>query len=169
MAIYSVWNNKGGVGKSYELVFVNDASPDDSWSALAELAAEDEAVKAFQLSRNFGEEAALLVGLANSDARWTVVMDCDLQDLPEDIPRLYAKALEGYEIVFTKRKHRGHSHFRAAGSRLYFKRAVTDKDQEPDPDLRVLEVMKSNYGPIGETINLRWKDGLFQPRQPWQS
>jgi RecA-family ATPase len=48
-------------------------------------------------------------------------------------------------------------------SRLYFKRATTDKDEEPDPDLRVLEVMKSNYGPIGETINLRWKDGLFVP------
>jgi RecA-family ATPase len=48
-------------------------------------------------------------------------------------------------------------------SRLYFKRAKTDKDEEPDPDLRVLEVMKSNYGPIGETINLRWKNGLFVP------
>jgi RecA-family ATPase len=48
-------------------------------------------------------------------------------------------------------------------SRLYFKRAVTEKDEEPDPDLRVLEVMKSNYGPIGETINLRWKNGLFVP------
>jgi RecA-family ATPase len=48
-------------------------------------------------------------------------------------------------------------------SRLYFKRAVTDKDEEPDPDLRVLEVMKSNYGPIGEAINLRWKNGLFLP------
>ncbi len=46
-------------------------------------------------------------------------------------------------------------------SRLYFKRATTDKDEEPDPDLRVLEVMKANYGPVGETITLRWKDGLF--------
>jgi RecA-family ATPase len=48
-------------------------------------------------------------------------------------------------------------------SRLYFKRATTEKDEEPDPDLRVLEVMKANYGPIGETITLRWKDGLFLP------
>ena len=48
-------------------------------------------------------------------------------------------------------------------SRLYFKRAITAKDEEPDPDLRVLEVMKSNYGPVGETINLRWKNGLFVP------
>ena len=48
-------------------------------------------------------------------------------------------------------------------SRLYFKRATTEKDEEPDPDLRVLEVMKSNYGPVGETITLRWKNGLFLP------
>jgi RecA-family ATPase len=48
-------------------------------------------------------------------------------------------------------------------SRLYFKRAKTDKGEEPDPDLRVLEVMKANYGPIGEIINLRWKNGLFVP------
>jgi RecA-family ATPase len=48
-------------------------------------------------------------------------------------------------------------------SRLYFKRATTEKGDEPDPDLRVLEVMKSNYGPVGERISLRWKDGLFLP------
>jgi len=48
-------------------------------------------------------------------------------------------------------------------SRLYFKRAKTEKDEEPDPDLRVLELMKSNYGPVGETITLRWKAGLFLP------
>jgi RecA-family ATPase len=48
-------------------------------------------------------------------------------------------------------------------SRLYFKRAVTDKDEEPDPDLRVLEVIKANYGPVGETVTVRWHDGLFLP------
>jgi RecA-family ATPase len=48
-------------------------------------------------------------------------------------------------------------------SRLYFKRAVTDKDEEPDPDLRVLEVMKTNYGRPGETITLKWNNGLFLP------
>jgi RecA-family ATPase len=48
-------------------------------------------------------------------------------------------------------------------SRLYLKRAVTEKDEEPDPDLRVLEVMKANYGPVGETVAVKWKDGLFLP------
>ena len=48
-------------------------------------------------------------------------------------------------------------------SRMYFKRAITAKDEEPDPDLRILEVMKANYGPAGETVHLRWKNGLFLP------
>jgi len=48
-------------------------------------------------------------------------------------------------------------------SRLYFRRAKTEKDEEPDPDLRVLEVMKSNYGPVGETVTVRWNGGLFLP------
>jgi RecA-family ATPase len=48
-------------------------------------------------------------------------------------------------------------------SRLWMRRATTDKDEEPDPELRVIEVMKSNYGPIGETITVRWKDGVFVP------
>jgi RecA-family ATPase len=47
---------------------------------------------------------------------------------------------------------------------MYFKRATTDKDEEPDPDMRVLEVMKANYGPVGETIRLRWQNGLFLPQ-----
>jgi RecA-family ATPase len=48
-------------------------------------------------------------------------------------------------------------------SRLYLKRATTAKDEEPDPTLRVLEVMKNNYGPVGETVTLRWSDGVFLP------
>jgi glycosyltransferase involved in cell wall biosynthesis len=108
------------LGVSWEVVFVNDDSPDRAWSVLSELAHEDPKVRAFQLSRNFGEEAAVAAGLAKSTGRWTVVMDCDLQDQPEDIPRLYAQALEGYEIILTKRNRRGHSRFRVAASKLYY-------------------------------------------------
>ena len=56
-------------------------------------------MKAIRLSRNFGQHAAITAGLTGS-GRWTVVMDCDLQDPPEAIPDLYAKALEGHDIVF---------------------------------------------------------------------
>src|SRR5437763_1651791 len=79
---------------SYELIFVDDRSPDDAWTVLEELGRVDPAVKAFRLSRNFGQHAAITTGLAESEGRWVAVMDCDLQDPPEEIPRLYTKAQE---------------------------------------------------------------------------
>jgi polyisoprenyl-phosphate glycosyltransferase len=110
-----------GMGTSYELVLVDDASRDGAWDVLAKLAAADPALTAVRLSRNFGEEAAIAAGLSHASGRFVVVMDCDLQDRPEDIPGLYATAKEGHDIVFTRRADRGHSRLRVAGSRLYFR------------------------------------------------
>lgn len=109
------------MGVEYELVLVDDGSPDGAWSRLAEIAARDERVLAVRLSRNFGEEAAIAAGLSRARGRFTVVMDCDLQDAPEDIPRMHAKALEGYEVVLTRRSERGHGRRRVLASRLYFR------------------------------------------------
>ena len=109
------------VTERYELVLVDDRSPDGAWGTLRDLAERDPAVKAVRLSRNFGQHAAITAGLAHSSGRWTVVMDCDLQDPPEEIPRLFAKAQEGYDIVFTRRKGRQGSFFRREASRLYFR------------------------------------------------
>src|SRR5438128_1754369 len=83
---------------SFELIFIDDRSPDDSWSVLAEIAARDRATRAFRLSRNFGQDAAITAGLSKSTGRWTVVMDCDLQESPEEIQHLYATAQDGYDI-----------------------------------------------------------------------
>ena len=87
----------------FELIFVDDRSPDGAWEALSELAARDPSVRAVRLSRNFGQHAAITAGLAESRGRWTVVMDCDLQEPPEAIPSLYAKAQEGFDVVHTRR------------------------------------------------------------------
>jgi polyisoprenyl-phosphate glycosyltransferase len=108
------------LGVSYEIVFVDDRSPDDAWSTLTEIARRDDAVRALRLSRNFGQQAAITAGLAESSGKWTVVMDCDLQDPPELIPRLYAKAQEGHDVVLARRKSRRHSVFRLLAARLYF-------------------------------------------------
>jgi dolichol-phosphate mannosyltransferase len=108
-------------------VFVDDASPDGAWETLAELAARHPEVRAFGLSRNFGQDAAITAGLSNSRGQWTVVMDCDLQEPPEEIPRLYAKAMEGYDLVRTVRSKRGHSQLRRLASRGY-RRLLSDGD-----------------------------------------
>ena len=150
---------------SWELVFVNDGSPDDSWSVLTELSGEDPAVKALQLSRNFGEEAALLAGLARSDGRWTVVMDCDLQDSPEDIPRLYAKAVEGYEIVFAKRKRRGHSRFRVAASRAYYRLVSRLLGADVDPSYGNFSMVSRRV--VDLVLSLRDRDRHYRMILLW--
>lgn len=107
------------LGRTYELVFVDDRSEDDSWEILTELAERDPAFRLIRLSRNFGQHSAITAGLAESQGRFVLVMDCDLQDRPEDIPRLWEKAQEGYDVVFTERRRRAHSTFRRSASRLY--------------------------------------------------
>jgi polyisoprenyl-phosphate glycosyltransferase len=108
------------LGVTHEILFVDDRSPDDSWRVLANLADRDPTVRALRLSRNFGQQAAITAGLAESNASWTVVMDCDLQDPPELIPRLYAKAREGHDVVLARRRSRSHSAFRLLAAKIYF-------------------------------------------------
>src|SRR5947209_8894030 len=115
----------------YELVFVDDRSADDGWSVLQRLAREDERVRAFRLSRNFGQDAAITAGLSMAAGDWVVVMDCDLQEAPEDIPRLWAAAGEGYDIVRTTRRGWRHSAFRRWTSRTY-RRLPVETDVRPD-------------------------------------
>jgi polyisoprenyl-phosphate glycosyltransferase len=111
----------------YELVFVDDRSVDDGWTVLQRLAREDPRVRAFRLSRNFGEAAAVTAGLGKARGAWAVVMDCDLQEAPEDIPRLWAAAGEGYDLVRTTRKNWRHSRFRRWTSRMY--RSLTQETE----------------------------------------
>lgn len=90
----------------YELILVNDNCPQNSWDVIEEICAVDSYVKGIEMSRNFGQMKAILAGLDYSTGDWVVVMDCDLQDRPEEILRLYEKAQEGYDVVFARRKER---------------------------------------------------------------
>lgn len=105
--------------RNYELIFVDDRSPDGSWEVLQELAGQHAEVRLLRLSRNFGQHAAVTAGLAESSGERVVVMDCDLQDRPEDLPRLWAEAEKGYEVVLCRRSHRRQSLPRRASARLY--------------------------------------------------
>jgi polyisoprenyl-phosphate glycosyltransferase len=118
---------------AYELIFIEDRGPDRAWRILRELAERDRHVRAFRLSRNFGQHAAITAGLAKSRGRWTVVMDCDLQDPPEEIQRLYAKAAEGYEVVLAKRSRKRASLFRRLASSTYFALLNTFAGTSIDP------------------------------------
>lgn len=91
----------------YEIILVNDQSPDDSWNVIKRICQEDKHVKGVNLSRNFGQHYAITAGLSLVQGEWIVVMDCDLQDRPEEIPNLYRKAMEGgFDIVYAQRQER---------------------------------------------------------------
>ena len=105
---------------SYEIILIDDSSPDDCWSILKALAIQDTNIRAYRLSRNFGQHAAITAGLEQCQGRYAVVMDCDLQDPPEIIPQLYHQAIQGSEVVLARRKTKRHSFFRRTTSKLYF-------------------------------------------------
>ena len=103
----------------FEIILVNDASPDLSWPAILKEAAADKRVKGLNLSRNFGQHKAILAGFNYAKGDWVVVMDCDLQDLPEEIPSFYRKANEGYDIVRGERQERKDGFFKKLSSTLF--------------------------------------------------
>ena len=86
-----------------EIILVNDSSPDASWNGIKRLAEADARVKGINLSRNFGQHFAITAGLFYAVGDWVAVMDCDLQDVPEELPKLYRKAQEGFDAVFGRR------------------------------------------------------------------
>lgn len=126
---------------SYEFVFVDDRSPDGSWETLREIAAGDEHVRLVRLSRNFGQHPAITAGLAQATGRWVVVTDCDLEDPPEEIPRLYAKAQEGYDTVLSRRKRRRQSPFRRFTAYAYRRLANFLAGADLYPDLTNLSIV----------------------------
>ncbi len=106
---------------SFELLLVDDGSPDESWPAIEELASLDERVKGILLSRNFGQHNAITAGLEHVLGEWVVVMDCDLQDQPEEIIKLYRKSQEGFDIVLGKRQERKDSFIKKFFSRTFYR------------------------------------------------
>ena len=105
----------------YEIILVNDASPDNSWEEIVKQCENNPKVKGINLSRNFGQHYAITAGLHYAKGDWVVVMDCDLQDRPEEIPKLYAKVQEGYDSVLAQRIQRSHSWFKRTVSKGFYK------------------------------------------------
>ena len=104
----------------FEIVLVEDGSPDRSWDAIQQQCARDTRVKGIRLSRNFGQHAAITAGFAHARGRYVVVMDCDLQDDPGDIPRLYRKALDGCDVVFARKRQRRFGLVKNLTARAYY-------------------------------------------------
>ena len=109
----------GAMSVSYEIIFVDDGSPANDWQMISTVCAADSHVVGIKLSRNYGQHFAITAGLEASRGDWVVVMDCDLQDRPEGIPMLYAKALEGHDVVLARRASRADSFYRKLISKMF--------------------------------------------------
>jgi dolichol-phosphate mannosyltransferase len=140
----------------YEIIFVDDRSPDDAWAVLGRLAVEDHRLRGLRLSRNFGQHVAITAGLAQTSGRWVVLMDCDLQDRPEDISQLYTKAQEGYDIVFSRRANRRQSRFRRTAARSYFRLRNVLLGTDIDPEHGSLMLFSRQVA--DEFLRIRDKD-----------
>lgn len=115
-----IQKNVSGFTEDYEIILVNDASPDNSWQAILQECSIDHRIKGINLSRNFGQHRAILSGLQYAKGDWVIVMDCDLQDKPEEISTLYKKALEGYDVVFAQRVERKDNLLKRMSSIIFY-------------------------------------------------
>lgn len=125
-----------------EIVFVDDRSEDGAWERLRTMARGDPCVRAVRLSRNFGQSAAITAGIARASGDVVILMDCDLQDSPEDVPQLLTKALEGYDVVFSRRAARSQPVLRRVAARAYFRIRNRLLGLDIDPDLGSLMLMR---------------------------
>ena len=107
--------------EDFEIVLVEDGGPDNSWAKILENCTKDTRVKGIKLSRNFGQHYAISAGLEFSKGDWVIVMDCDLQDRPDQITKLYNKAIEGYDIVLARRSERQDGFIKRMSSYFFYR------------------------------------------------
>jgi len=124
---------------SLEIIFINDGSGDESAREIRRLAALDADVMGIELSRNFGQQAAVTAGLDVASGDWIVIMDADLQDRPEHIPGMLARAQDGYDMVY----------------------AIGRAEADPGWRRSAAEFFAATFRTLSRT-RLPWRTGLFR-------
>jgi dolichol-phosphate mannosyltransferase len=112
--------NLSVITDAFEIILIDDSSTDNSWNKIKENTLKDDRINGYLLSRNFGQHHAITAGIDKTNAEWVVVMDCDLQDRPEEIVELYNKATQGFDIVLAARKIRKDNFLKKATSKLFY-------------------------------------------------
>lgn len=121
-----------GLAASFEIILVDDCGPGNAWQVISDLCAQDTRVFGIRLSRNYGQHYAITAGIDYCRGSWLVVMDCDLQDRPEEISLFWHKAQEGYDVVVGRRVKRQDSWLKRMGSRIFHDVLSYMTDQRSD-------------------------------------
>ena len=119
--IQRIEDSVSNITSDFEIILIEDCGPDNSWKVIEHLAQENKRIRGFKLSRNFGQHYAITCGLDHVEGDWTIVMDCDLQDQPEEIIKLYNKAQEGFDVVLAQRITRKDKFLKKIFSRLFYR------------------------------------------------
>ena len=133
--------NLSTITTDFEIVLVEDGSPDNSWEEIEKNCKKDKRVKGIKLTRNFGQHYALSCGLKYTEGNYVVVIDCDLQDDPKYIRDLYKKALEGFDVVYAKKNKRSHNFFKNLTASLYYKILSFISDYDMDPTMGSFSIL----------------------------
>lgn len=158
-------SSMGSITKSYEVILVDDGCPSDSWAVIESLANEFPNIIGLKLSRNFGQHYAITAGLENARGEWIVVMDCDLQDQPEEIEKLYLKACEGFDIVLACRNQRLDSFIKVKLSLLFYRILGYLTGSEQDPTIANFGIY--NRKVINAIVSLRESIRYFPTMVKW--
>lgn len=150
---------------NYEIILVNDASPDNSWSVIKELQAQNKNIIGINFSRNFGQHYSITAGLNETNADWIVVMDCDLQDVPEEIIPLYHKAKEGFDVVLAQRIERQDHFFKRFFSKMFYAILSYLSGIKYDPSIANFGIYNDKV--IQEITNLPEKNKYFPTMVKW--
>ncbi len=117
--LYTSINKTAAANKlEFELILVDDHSPDQSYQEILKLHNQDSRVKGIRLAQNFGQQNAIFCGFNYAVGDYIITMDDDLQHRPEDISLLYQKIKEGYDVVYAIPEERSYSFYRRLGSKL---------------------------------------------------
>lgn len=127
---------------NYEIIYVDDGSPDHSWQVLNELLPQHPHIRLIRFARNFGQHAAICAGFAHAKGDYVVLMDCDLQDEPEVIPRLYAAIREQeVHLVHVKRKNRKKKGLKQGFSHLFYRILARGSGLRFDPEIGSFRIL----------------------------
>jgi dolichol-phosphate mannosyltransferase len=153
------------ISDNFEIVLVEDCGGDRSWEVIERLAHADPRVVGLQFSRNFGQHYGITAGMDQCRGDWVVVMDCDLQDAPEEIPRLYAKAQEGYDVVLALRGKRQDPLLKRFTSWLYYRTFSYLADLDIDGDSGNFRIMSRQV--VKNFVRMREQLRFFGGHVQW--
>lgn len=150
---------------SYEIILVDDFSPDKSWQKIVEISSKNSNVRGFKLSRNFGQHYAITAGLNQVSGDYVVVLDCDLQDQPEEIEKLFNASQKGFDIVLARRYERKDSLYKKTVSKLFYKTLSYLTGTKQDATVANFGIYSKQV--IDEVVKLEEKIKYFPTMVKW--